>query len=276
MSLARIALRMAAVAALTGRTEVGDNVLDSEIGAIRLSQGGDQIESDQKKPFIAVYTDSSKAEGIRDIDLRSLCVNGDTELVFDIGVTTAMLVTDPETEQTEVMVGIPATDAAFEFAIDMIARQIGDALTDPDNDWAEIFRGLFFRIGKIERFRRSNDLHGGRIAGMQIRITGELIDDPLRGMAMEPDAPFARFLAAVLASEDAVLAAQGARMQEALEGADEVWVSLQRRFGMTRAELLALGLGPLADDEERETPDMAAGRLDVDGMQPVAVDDDAS
>lgn len=276
MSLARIALRMAAVAALTGRTEVGDNVLDSEIGAIRLSQGSNNIESDQKKPFIAVYTDSSKGEGARDIDLRSLSVNGETELVFDIGVTTSMLVTDPETEQTEVMVGIPATDAAFEFAIDMIARQISDALTDPDNDWAEIFRGLFYRIGKIERFRRSNDLHGGRIAGMQIRITLELIDDPLRGMTMEADAPFARFLAAVLASDDPVLAAQGARMQAALVGSDEVWKSLQRRFGMTRAELLALGIGPMVLDEDGEEPSAESFEIEVDGMPPVTVDDDAS
>lgn len=275
MSLVRIALRMSAVAALKGKTEVGENVLDSEIGALKISADGD-LQTDQNKPFIAIYTDSAKAEGAGNIDLRSLGVNGATELVIEIGVTTSMLVTDPETDETEVMAGIPATDAALEFLIDRIARQVGDALSDPDSEWADIFRGLFFRVRRIDRTRRSNDLHGARIAGMQLRITGDVIDDPLRGEALESGTPFARFLDLVLASDAAAVAAVGAIIAEDIEGNAEAWEALQRRFGMTRAELLALGLGPMVLDDNGETPTVESVEIEVDGMAPVTVDDDAS
>lgn len=55
--LARIALRMATIAALKGRTLVEDNVLDSEITALDADADGN-LTTDQKRPFISIYTDN--------------------------------------------------------------------------------------------------------------------------------------------------------------------------------------------------------------------------
>ena len=56
MSLTMMALRIAAVEALkAGGTMVGTNVLDSQISAIDQTVDGD-LKTDQKRPFIAVYS----------------------------------------------------------------------------------------------------------------------------------------------------------------------------------------------------------------------------
>lgn len=88
MSLARIALRATAVEALKGRTRALNNVLDSEIGIIDSDSGGNvTIEADQY--FIAIYTDAGKTQ-VGDNELRSLLLNGRTEIMFETGVTASM------------------------------------------------------------------------------------------------------------------------------------------------------------------------------------------
>lgn len=65
MSLIRIAARMAAVRALRGRTLVGDNVLDSQIGALDVGADG-ELRTEEDKPFISVYTHGkTTATGLR-------------------------------------------------------------------------------------------------------------------------------------------------------------------------------------------------------------------
>lgn len=121
MSLNRIAARIAAVQALRGKTLVGDNVLDSDIGALDV-QADQSLRTDQEKPFISVYCDASvnKDGG----GLRGLVANGQTDFLFEAGIAATMTVTDPDTDESHVVPGIPATDAAFEFHLDMVLRQI--------------------------------------------------------------------------------------------------------------------------------------------------------
>ena len=52
--LGRIALRIAAVQALKGRTLVGDNVLDSRMTALDVDDDGN-ARTDEDRPFISLY-----------------------------------------------------------------------------------------------------------------------------------------------------------------------------------------------------------------------------
>lgn len=192
--LGRIALRMATVEALKGKTLVGENVLDSEIGALDVAANG-SLRSDQEKPWIAVYTDAAKIEGR--LDLRELHRSGPTALTIEVGITGAMTVTDASTGECEVMPGLCATDRALEFYLDCVGRQIATALSDPLNSWAEIWRGLSSAIIKIERKRTSDETSGTRIAAHQLVVTVDLLPDPVFGEAIASSSIWARFFAKV-------------------------------------------------------------------------------
>ncbi len=251
MSLTRIASRIAAVYALRGRTLVGDNVLDSQIGALDITADG-ELRTDEEKPFISVYADAAKSE---ENMLRSWTDNGATDFLFEMGVTAAHTEFNDETgETTLVGVGIPATDAAFEFLLDVVARQVGDALTDPENEWAEIFRKFLRGVDRIERARTSGDGSGIRLAAQQIKVTADLIADPVRGVELKPAHPLAMFFAKAATVTvpnpahdpddenspatipDPVVAAQVALMQAQLSGAEYEWQTAMRRYGMTKTE----------------------------------------
>jgi len=191
MSLVRIALRIAGVQALRGNTDVGANVLDSQIGAIDIG-ADNRIRTDQKKPFLALYTDTAKSGANAgsgdafDLGARVLTLNGVTDIVIEAGVTAAMTTIDPDTD-TEILsgIGVPAIDRNLEAQLDIIIRQVCTALNDPDNEWADIFRGLTHRYVRIERLRAATP-EGQRIAAHQLRITASLIDDPLPGGRVGP------------------------------------------------------------------------------------------
>lgn len=177
MSVAKLALRICTVEALRGCTSVKNNVLDSQIGAIDV--GADyNLRTDQEKPFISVYTEGSKAllqTG------RSLLQNGSADLLIESGIAASMTEADPDTDESVIVGGIPATDQAFELFLDALDREIVVALTDPENVWAEIWRGLISDISQIERKRLSDATTGARIAAHQIWIMCNLLPDPVFG-----------------------------------------------------------------------------------------------
>ena len=244
MSLIRIAARIAAVQALKGQTLVGDNVLDSQIGALDVAADG-SLRSDEEKPFISVYTDYAKTE---ENELRAAVPNGTTEFLFEAGITAAMAMTDPDTDESVIYPGIPGTDAAFEFHLDMVMRQIGDVLTDPQNEWAEIFRSFHRGNMKIERARTSQDNSGVRLAAQQMRVTVDLISDPPARQALPPQHKLARFF--TKAAELPELASRIALMQSALSGTQYSWQASIQRYGMTYAEADSMLLTPLSGAEE--------------------------
>jgi hypothetical protein len=259
MSLCRVALRISAVEAIKGRTLVGGNVLDTPNGALDIQADG-SLRTDEEKPFIAVYTDQGKAEGVTG---RSLVENGLCDVVFETGVSMAMVETDPDTGVSSLVgVGVPASDSSFEFLLDVVERQIIDALNDPDNSWAEIYRGLHDSVIKIEFAGARNSDDGQRLAGHQKRITVRLVDEPFGG-ELVPDAPFSRFLDALEASGNASYVEMAATMRAVLSGSQDDLQKLRRKHGLTQDEATALGLTALADDGEE------AGTLTVEG--PVSV-----
>ncbi|WFS02777.1 hypothetical protein [Rhizobium tumorigenes] len=257
MSLVRIAARIAAVQALKGRTKVEDNVLDSQIGALDIAADG-SVRTDEDRPFISVYTDAGKADG-DDSVLRSFASNGMTDFLFESGITAAHIVTDPDTGVATIYPGIPGTDANFEFHLDIVARQIGDALSDPTNEWAEVFRKLVTKFHMIERARTSSDGQGIRLAAQQIKLTAMLIADPVRGTTLLPTHPMAMFFAKAAMLSDPVVTAQVAVMQAQLAGGEFTWQSDQRRYGMTSTEMDNLLLKP----PEGAEPDISVVVVDA-------------
>ncbi|MDQ0314847.1 hypothetical protein [Amorphus orientalis] len=270
MSFVRMGLRIAAVEAVKGATLIGDRVLDSEIAALSTDANG-AIRTDQEKPFISIYTDDG--EMVLDSGAPGgLHENGTIDLVFEMGIAASMTVRNPETGESEVLTGVPATDRAFEVHADLVCRQIADALADRTNPWAEVFRGLRARVLKVRRARANSTEHAARLAAAQLKVTVELIDDPALGVPIDPDLPFGRLLALMETSEDPVLSPTAALIRAHLAGYREPWRVVQEQSGLGSRELAALGLGPidwtLGDDDELPTGQSAtiemAGRAGVD------------
>ncbi|WEJ33867.1 hypothetical protein [Devosia sp. SD17-2] len=264
MSLCRIALRIAAVEAIKGNTLVGDRVLDSPNGALDVQADG-SLRTDEEKPFVSVFTDQAKAE---DVSGRGLVENGLCDLVIEIGMSGAMTEQEQETDET-VLVGIsvPSTDRTIEFFLDVIQRQVFDALSDPDNAWAEIYRGLHYRLAKIEYLSARTSDDGSKIAGRQVRLTVDLADDPVRGEVMDADAPLLQFLDKLEEMTDPTYQTQAALMRSLLTGENEEWKSLQRRHGLTLAEMRALELG-----DDPDIGPLAEVDFDIDGRPIVTVE----
>jgi hypothetical protein len=227
---------MATIAALKGKTLVGDNVLDSEITALDADADGN-LTTDQQKPFVTVYTHTATDAAGGD---RSLHRSGMTELVIEVAVAATMVYRNDDGDK-EVAAGIPATDSAFEFFLDVVAKQITNALSDPRDAWAEIWRGLSSSIEKIER-KRTSDATGARIAAHQIVMTLNLLPDPVFGEPVAPTSIWARFFAKAAESEDDADAARLLILESLIGDPTGVLMSeaQRRRFGMTLDEARAL------------------------------------
>ncbi len=273
MSLVRIGLRMAAVEALRGRTLVGESVLDSEIGAISVRPDG-TLGSDVENRFIAVYTQSSQVSSLTH-GPRGIYEGGTVELIFEAGITAAMLMDSDDGGKREMFEGVPVTDADFEFYLDLLGRQIVDCLLDPDNEWAEIWRGFVLEINKFELLRTDNAQHI-RLAGHQLKMTCTVVDDPLPGEALDEDGVMSQFLMKMEASTDEKVLARAGLIRSAL-GVTAVrppWYGQQVRLGLSAAEMAALGLLPLAVDDSGAPVAFGGGTIEVEGATPVAVDND--
>lgn len=246
MSLMRIALRRAAVEALRGKTLVGDNVLDSEIGSLDIAADG-TIRSVKERPFIAVYTGDAKVTN--DTRQRAFVANGATELIFEIAITAAMTETNSQGETVLTGMGIPGSDANYELHLDLAVRQIGDTLTDPENGWAEVFRSLINETISVERatLRTADKTH---LAAHQLRLGVDLFTDPVRGIELKPQNPLAKFLDLLEQGDiadperHADMLDMAAIIRAQLTGNEHAWQTALRRYGLTRFEADAMLITP--------------------------------
>jgi hypothetical protein len=238
MSLARIALRLAAIEAVRGKTLVGQNVLDSQIGALDTDADGN-FKTDQDAPFISVYVEG----GIIEEPARSatLLRPGETDIQFEFGITAAMTETDPDTDVTTLVgMQVPATDGAFEMQLDVIDRQIVNALSDPTNEWAAIWRDLSSETTKIVRRRTSDGGNGVRIAAHQIVISLKLLPEPAFGVVIDQTSVYKRFFDKMAEIDHPYTELLVSLVQPSGASTLDVW---RRSFGLSSAHAEILGQG---------------------------------
>lgn len=256
MSIVRILARHTICEALRDRTEVGNNVFNSLINGVKLDgQGNLNIGEGQKKPFISVFTDMSETKAVSMNNMRE---PGLTDIVIEWGYAEGMAAVNEDGE-TFIMQGLAVTDDAIEFTLDIIAHQIIAAL-NADTVWAERWKQV--RSGGIKamrRFRYADQTDNTRLAVQQLRLDCRLMDDPMPGEPLPY--PIEAILSDMDLSQDLNIQAHATLIRNALTGTITDWQAVQRRFGMSRDQLLALGRGPLAGDDERATPPLQSGVL---------------
>lgn len=272
MSIVRAAARIALVQAIKGNTFVQSNVFDSLISGISFSADGG-VSTEQTAPFIGVYSDASEA--MLSATSGSLHANGQTTFVLEFGIAGPMFTPASEDsgEETIEAIGVRDTDHEMELALDMIARQMIDTILDPKNAWSGIFRDLFLGFDKLERSRVGNDEHGVRLAGQQMRITGVLAEDPVKGETIDADSALGRLFSLIAESSDADLISASDKLQALIDGAVPDWEFLLRASGMTPTLGEALGPAPYVNGDPDQIMEEAEILTPEGGNQVLQHDD---
>lgn len=173
MSLASLAVRLATIRALKGRTYAGENVFDSKMQPLDLVAvtGGFEF-------VIIVTTDDDTAE-IEGRDLRA----GDhkLELVIEVAATAKLTVEAEEGGMTEVLT-VPSSDAGLEASINIIGWQIMRALTADGGEWGDLWRGLVVRVHEVASKRGADEANGVRYAARQWILKLDHIAEPEPGV----------------------------------------------------------------------------------------------
>ncbi|MBB4267352.1 hypothetical protein [Roseospira visakhapatnamensis] len=166
MSLSCLALRLATVAALRGRTLAGDAVADSARPAL------EGVAPDARPAVAAVYTDREETAP-RAADLLAGAARG------VLSVETAVMArAAPDGPWT-----VPVTDADAEATLDRLDRQIRHALMDAQNPWARLWRRLVADVSAVTRHRDADaDAEArDRPARHHLRIDLVLLAEPPAG-----------------------------------------------------------------------------------------------
>lgn len=246
MSLMRIALRIAAIEALRGKTFVNNNVLDSEIGAIDIA-ADHSVDSDRGEPFISVYT----AEAVAQNDGRiSLFGATNCDLVLDAAVSAQMVKRDDDGDIVSNLPITPDSDRAYEISLDVLQHQIYAAFGEPEGEWAEIVRKIISdKINAVEiSVGRSSSK--ARLAARQIRITIELCPDPVNLDDLSSQHPFSMFLNELEkgdaddAERDEDFKGLAAALRGVIASNHTGWKLDQFRYGLHRDELDSLLVTP--------------------------------
>ena len=231
MSLARLAMRVAAARAIRGSTLAEERVYDSAIDPI------DHTVLEHRQPFAVVSTED------HDITVtgRDL-VYGDhaCKLMIETAVASRVEI-DGEDGLT-----IPHTDEGMEIVLDILEHQIIAVLTRERTAWSRVFMHLVPTI-KSRQSRRGASTEGGvRFAARQIALTCDLIEAPVAGAAIQVNGTWADVMAVM--SEDDDLAPIAQLLRAIIEG-DEM-PELRRSaniLGIHASTADALGIGPRLD-----------------------------
>lgn len=170
MTLARTALRLAAINALQGAgPTTGPTIANNRVYDSRVTDFSPETYADDAKPTVIVMTDSDEGEQLSK-------QNGGPpfhrliDLVFEIGIVQA------QKDGTDFVIGYPDTDARHEASLDILEFQLARRLAyDPDPSGV-LFR-KFVRPKKHESHRQVLDDAGVKIACRLMTWTCEVNDD---------------------------------------------------------------------------------------------------
>lgn len=260
MSLARLAMRIAAARALKGATLAGDRVFDSAIDPI------DQTIAETRQPILVVMTDDHEA----DITGRDLTY-GDArcDLVVEAAIAARVEIPATDGDGNAMTIAIPHTDEGMELVLDMIEHQVVAALTRERTDWSRVWMKLVPRISKRLSRRGASAENGVRFAARQIVITCDLIEPPVAGADIQSGTTWDDVLTVMSADEVLVPVANMLRAEIEGEPASD-WQRAANSLGITLNTAEDLGIGGVLD-EDGHPVELTGIVLDPETADPFAV-----
>lgn len=168
--LVRLMLRTCLVEALKDRTSVGQRIYDSSLST---------LPEDGEGPFLSIYTGQGQLQGSAGSAARSLISTSRCLLVFQYGVTAAMVETDQETDETRIIgFDFPPVDDGLQIFLDLVGRQIADALITPANGWGEMAQRIAHTFSDVQLEPGVSNEDGVRLATHQLSMVADLVREP--------------------------------------------------------------------------------------------------
>lgn len=239
MTVVRTALRLVTQLAIKDRTMAGDRVRDSSIVSL------ENVLAGAANTVVLIYTDDA-SDRPTGKDVWGTAQTLDLTLVIGVAGAYRVKVKGGEGEEEVTEFAFPPTDESAELSLDVIERQIKMALTDPNNPWAEIWKGLVVGIDQWSSTRGASTKEGARYAARQLVIRLQPVDDPVPGAAAK--GAWKAFLEAIEAESahggDRDLGPTPALLRALIEGkemAPEVRAAMEN--GWTQGVTSALGIG---------------------------------
>lgn len=239
MSLTALAIRLATIRALKGRTYAEERVFDSKIGPVELVAQG------EARPVIIVTTDDDAVD-ITGRDMRA----GEhrLELIIEVAVTERVTVEISEGATTE-EVGIPATDAGLEATLAIIGWQISKALAADGGEWGDLWRTLVVKVHSIASRRGADDANGVRYAARQYIYSVDHVAEPEPGASPHALDAWGRVLAAMKADKE--FSSLGKIIEAEISlGNPTPWEAARGTLGLANDEAGVLGLSPILPGED--------------------------
>lgn len=213
MTIARTALRLAAVQAITGIADARPTIAEGRVYDSRISPEQPDTFGEDAKPTVIVLTDGDEGDALSDQN-GGPPFHRRIDLVFDIGMVGQE---KADTDTGGYLIGYPDTDARLEGSLDILQTQIVRFLSASDNPLALWFQNNV-RVWKQESHRQVEDNTSVKLARRLLTLTCELQDDdyaiiapgatPPTGLAAlpEPLATVALLMPSGSAGADAVAA----------------------------------------------------------------------
>ena len=262
MSLSRLAMRLAAARALTGRTLAGARVFDSAVDPI------DQAIAETRQPMIVLTTDEHEVE----ITGRALgSGNNRCELVIEMAIAARVEVPARDGQGGQITIAIPHTDEGMELTLDMMEHQVLSVLNRDDNLWSRVWMKMVPRVTRRLSRRGASADNGIRFAARQLVLACDLIDEPVAGYAQQAGTAWHDLLAAMTA--DGVTSPIAAMLRAMI--VDEPlpeWQAVAQILGNPLSVLDQLGDLPVLDEEGNPVTAEAVTILQ-EGGQEVTLED---
>lgn len=253
MSLVGQALLMVAARAISGQTWAEDRVSEQPIDPLTTVIDAD---GGAGKPAVAVYTESVES------DPRAL----ETQRGEQTATLKIVAYLPPKITVTE-----GETELSFEhkgagFALNVLGRQIDRALHHGNAPWVNMFRKFASRIvEKKLRFLLIELEDGVRIPSLELTYVTACIAEPEFGKAL-----FGYWVEFdTLLREDTEEATLADVIKALIETPSDLpgFEQFQMTNNLTDSDMIAIGLAPMATDEDGE--EVTLTEVEIDGEMPV-------
>jgi len=172
MTIARTALRLAAVQAIRGTADPRPTIAEGRVYDSRIAPESPDVFSEDAKPTVIVLTDADEGDALSDQN-GGPPFHRRIDLVLDIGMVCREKAED---DADGYLVGYPDTDARLEASLDILQTQIVRFLTAGD-DPLSIWFQRYVRVWKQESHRQVEDNTSMKLARRLLTLTCELKDD---------------------------------------------------------------------------------------------------
>lgn len=259
MSIVRLLIRISVVEAWRGRTTAQGNVFDSRIDTL------DGLLKGKAAPVLIFSIEEGEDA---DAGQHDGLVGRDSRLTAMVQAAVASGREVRSGDGSVLVLEIGETDAAYEALLDILSWQWRVCLSDNDNPWAQIFRGLVVSVGTIKDQRAFDQETGTKHASRFWQFEVTTLPEPMPGDALAE--PIEAGLS--LMEEDAEYAPLAATWRQLLsEGAGLSDLEhIQAALFATHGDMNALGHGPLIGDAGEFTEAV----IEISGAETMVISDD--